>query len=230
MRQKGQNMSVFRVGLSGKGISSAVQIKQEGGFTHIIAGNSDICAGGVSMKEDTLCFEVGHAFGCSDEFDEFLYELAVCLPDTEINFYWHSTMSGMSGSYNIGFMDGEYDEWDDDEVYPYCAFYIKHDGIGKLLKCGEKDSAGFTHVWVNDKEFWLNDLHVVDDCIWFNNAEKGSRSYNGIEEELTKAVPDHELIIDDDDFMTGDVATYKTTYINGEFSKQYLRTRDVFDD
>lgn len=219
-------MSVFRIALSGIGIGKAVSTRQDGEFTHIIANGNDITAWRVSIDDDMLCFEIGHSFGCSEEFNEFLYDLTTCLPNTAINYYWHSTMSDMSGSYNIGFIDGEYTEWDDDEVYPYCGFSIKHEGIGKLLKCGDKDTAGFTHVCVNEKEFWLNDLMVEDDCIWFNNAEKGSRRYTGIDEELIKAFPDHELTIKIDDFLTGDVGEYKATFINGKYDKQFLGWRE----
>ena len=215
-------MSVFRICFSGKGIGKAIQTRKEGEFTHIIAGDSDITAWRVDMDEDILCFEIGHSFGCSDEFDDFMYNLTTCLPDTTINYYWHSTMSDMSGSYNIGFIDGEYTEWDDDKVYPYCAFSIKYAGIDKLLECGDKDTAGFTHVWVNGKEFWLNDLYVEEGCIRFNNAEKGSRKYTGIEEELITMLPTNEMIIEVVDFLTGDVGKYKATIINGKYDKQFL--------
>ena len=215
-------MSEFRISFSGKGIGNAIQTRQEEKFTHLIAGDSDICAWRVSADDDMLCFEVGHSFGCSAEFDEFVYNVTKCLPDTPINYYWHSTMSGMSGSYNIGFMDGKFKKWEDDEVYPDCEFRIIHKGIGSLLECGDKDAAGFTRVRVNGREFWLNDLHIEDDCIQFNNAVKSSRSYEGIDEELTKAVPDREVTIEDEYYLTGDVAVYKATYKNGEYDKQFL--------
>lgn len=224
-RQKGCYMSEFRICFSGTGVGKAVRIRQEDSFSHIVAGSSDICAWSVKAEDDMLGFEIGHSFGCSDEFDDFMYELAVSLPDTVINYYWHSTMSSMSGSYNIGFMDGEYREWDDDEVYPYFGYCVMHDGIAGILKCGDTDTAGFTHVLVNGKEFWLNDLHVDNDNIYFNNAEKGSRVNRGILEEITKAVPDHEIVYENDDFMTGEINIYKATFADGKFSSVWIGDR-----
>lgn len=220
-------MSVLRVCFNGKGVDKAVRIEQnEGDFSHIIVGNCDIMAADVGSKEDELFFEVGHNFGCSDEFDEFMWELAKALPDTELNYYWHSTMSGMSGSYNFGFMDGEIETWEDDEVYPCCAFYIEYNGIDKLIKCGEEDSAGFTHVWVNGKEFWLNGMSLDDSHVRFNNAEKQTRSYRGFAEEITKTVPEHEIMIEMQDFMTGEIGITRAEYKNGKYDEKFIEWQD----
>lgn len=215
-------MSEFRICFGGKGIGEAVEVEQEDKYSHIFAGNSDIYAWRVEKSDDMLCFEISHNFGCSDYFDFFKYELARSLPDTTINYYWHSTMSDMSGSYNIGFVDGRFVTWDDDEVYAYCAYRIKHKDIVSILKCEETDTAGFTHVLVNGKEFWLNGLRIENDSIWFNNGEKGYRKYTGIEEEITKAVPDREVIVESEDFITGQVNIYRATYKNGEFHEEFL--------
>lgn len=219
-------MSEFRITINGKGIGKAIEIEQEDKLTHIFAGNSDIYAWDVHIDDDTLCFDIGHGFGCSDYFDFFKYELARSLPNTVINYYWYSTMSWRRGSYNIGYFDGHYITWDDDNVYAYSESRIKRKGIGAVLKCGETDTAGFTRVWVNDKEFWLHCLNVEEDCISFDDGEKGYRKHSGIEKELTKAVPDNKIIIEDMDYLTGETGEYKATYANGKYNREFLRFID----
>lgn len=209
-------MSELRVAFKGEGVGKVVKVKYGEEYPRLIVGKYDFFVRDLSIEEDIICFTVGHGYGCSDEFDEVKCELISKLPDMVINYSWHSTMSSMSGSYNIGFIDGEFRAWEDDEVYPYAGIKLKHDGIGELLTCGEKDTAGFTHVWVNGKEFWLNDLRIRDNYIWFNNATKGKRDYQGIHEEIAKVVDDHEVIEEHEDFLTGCINIDRITYKNGE--------------
>lgn len=215
-------MSVLRVCFSGKGVDKAVSIRQENDYAHIAVGSSDIPAKNVTVKEDMLLFDVGHSFGCSDEFDDFMYDLAESMPDNEINYYWHSTMSNMSDSYNFGFIDGEFVTWEDDEVYPECGYCVKYEGIDRLISCGEKDSAGFTCVRVNEKEFWLNNMILENNCIRFNNAEKSTRSYRGFAEEIAKNVSENEIMIEIDDFASGATGISVAVYKNGEYSEKFL--------
>lgn len=221
-------MSELRVAFEGKGVGKAVSVKYGEKYPRLIVGNYDFYVCDLDIKDDIICFTVGHGYGCSDEFDEVKREFASKLPDTVINYYWHSTMSSMSGSYNIGLMDGEFYAWEDDNVYPYASITLKHEGIGNLLKCGEKDAAGFTHVWVNGKEFWLNDLRVDDDRIWFNNATKSKREYYGIEDEIAKVVDGHELIEENEDFLTGGINVYRITYKNGKTEREFIGYDDGF--
>lgn len=214
-------MSEFNMCFSGKGIGKAVQVEQDGKFYNIVAGNSNIDVWNAQIDEDAIYFDIGHNTGCSDYFDFFLYELARALPDTDINYYWHSTMSNSRGSYNIGYYDGHYVEWDDDNVFSTWDYLIKYKGIKDYIKCGRTDAAGFTHVWVNGKEFWLNDMKITDDSLYFKNAEKGKRTHTGIFNEFAKLVPEHKITVNSVNFEVGSLYLEYYTYVDGEVKYEY---------
>lgn len=217
-------MSVLRVGIEGKGVGKAVKYseKDERGFTDIIVGDKSFKMYRVNHSVDIICFETGLSDECYDELDAFKEALAARLPDVELHFEWHSTMSSTDGSYFFGFMDEEYIEWNDYICHAYCEEQLIGKGIGKIPEYGGKDRWDCTHIFVNDVEFALFDFRIREDSISYSLTWDGPKNKGNLIEELLKASPETTIESHSVDFLSGEDGATNYWMENGEIKKEFV--------
>lgn len=129
--------------------------------------------------------------------------IAFSSPESIFNYFVHSTYSNLDNSFNFGYIDGKYQEWDDCQSYAYWG-KIECEGIGLIPEYRETDEWGCTRTILNGKGFWLNTLHQGDNYIIFNEAVNGSHNSDGFVEKIVRAVGNKTVTVTDTDFCTGE--------------------------
>lgn len=206
-------MSYLRISIKGEGLSDKIKLfkENERGERCVSMSEKDYMLYKASLDNDTLFFITGWSEECYKELENIRRNIAFGSPGITFNFFKHSTYTGLNNSFNFGCIDGEYREWEDCKSYAYHDTIIKCDGIGLIPEYGETDEWNCTHIWVNGKEFWLNELHHKEDVIMFNDAVNGTHNSDGFIEELVKAT-EEDVFVEENDMCTGECWGYEYRY------------------
>lgn len=162
----------------------------------------------VRLGNDYFCFITGWSDECYDEIEDIRKNIAFSSPETTFNYFKHSTFTGLDNSFNFGYVNGEYREWDDCKSIAYRGLKLECKGIGLIPTYGETDEWGCTRTVINEKEFRLSKLYHDDNCIRFDEAVNGSHYSDGFIEEITRAVGNKTVKVTDIDFCTGEELLY----------------------
>lgn len=207
-------MSCLRASIEGEGLDKIIKLSEENEER-----NSEVTINGkvyalydVRLSNDCFCFVTGWSNECCDEIEDIRKNIAFSAPGTTFNYFKHSTYTGLDNSFNFGYIDGEYREFEDFISRAYHDVRLECDGIGLIPTYGETDKWGCTKAVINGNEFWLNELNYSDNHIMFDEAVNGSHNSDGLIEELAKAVGGKTVTVTRTDFCTGEELLYMYYY------------------
>ena len=203
-------MSYLRITIEGEGLDRIVKLSEENEEreNNVTINGKTYTLYDVRLGNDHLCFVTGRTNEYYDEIEDIRKNIAFSSPETTFNYFKHSTCTGLDNSFNFGYVNGEYQEWPDRKSYAYHGLKLECEGIGLIPTYGETDEWGCTRTVINGKEFWLNELHHDDNCIWFDEAVNGSHNSDGLIEAITRAVGGKTVSVTDTDFCTGEELLY----------------------
>ena len=207
-------MSYLRITIEGEGLDRIVKLSEENEerMSGVTINGKVYALYDVRLSNDCFCFVTGWGNECCDEIEDIRKNIAFSAPGTTFNYFKHSTCTGLDNSFNFGYVNGEYREWPDRKSYAYHGLKLECEAIGLIPTYGETDEWGCTRTVINGKEFWLNELHHDDNCIWFDEAVNGSHNSDGLIEELAKAVGGKTVTVTTINFCTGEELLYMYYY------------------
>ena len=213
-------MSYLNNAIEGEGLDGIVKLseKSEERKTIVTINGKAYMLSDVRLGNDCFCFTTGWSGEYYDEIEDIRKNIALSSPENTFSYSKHSTFTGVSNSFNFGYVNGEYQEWDDCKSVAYRSLKLECEGIGLIPTYGETDKWGCTRTMINGKEFWLSKLYHYDNCIWFDEAVNGSHYSDGFIEEITRAVGNKTVDVTNADLCTGEelLCTYYCDEATGE--------------
>ena len=203
-------MSYLRITIEGEGLDRIVKLSEENEErkNNVTINGKTYTLYDVRLGSDYFFFVTGRSDECYDEIEDIRKNIAFSSPETTFNYFKYSTCTGLDNSFNFGYVNREYREWSDRKSYAYHDLKLECEGIGLIPTYGETNEWGCTRTVINGKEFWLNELHHDDNCIWFDEAVNGSHNSDGLIEAITRAVGGKTVSVTNIDFCTGEELLY----------------------
>lgn len=143
-------MSCLRITIEGEGLNKIVKLseKSEERKNGVTINGKPYMLYDVRLENDCFCFITGWSDECYDEIEDIRKNIAFSSPGTTFNYFKHSTYSGLDNSFNFGYVNGEYREWDDCKSIAYHGLKLKCEGI----VCREADIMALYLVWQHRTE------------------------------------------------------------------------------